>query len=157
MVLAYDGEIGRAKELASELEERFSGDTIVKQIQLPQARAAIAIKQGDYARALQELEVARPYERANLVTILERGQAYMGLEDWAAAESEFQNILDHPGVMTGWVGHALARLGKARALANAGNDSEARLAYQDLLALWSDADEDLPILAAVKSEYEALE
>ena len=30
-------------------------------------------------------------------------------------------------------------------------------AYQDLLALWQDADEDLPILADVRAEYAALD
>jgi hypothetical protein len=34
--------------------------------------------------------------------------------------------------------------------------AKARTAYQDFLALWKDADPDLPILLAAKSEYAKL-
>jgi eukaryotic-like serine/threonine-protein kinase len=38
----------------------------------------------------------------------------------------------------------------------AGDTSKARTAYQDFLALWKDADPDVPILIAAKSEYSRL-
>ena len=41
---------------------------------------------------------------------------------------------------------ALAHLELGRAYARAEDTSEARAAYQDFLALWKDADPDIPIL-----------
>ncbi len=52
---------------------------------------------------------------------------------------------------------ALARLGLARAYALQGDTAKARAAYQDFLALWKDADPDVPILIAAKSEYSKLQ
>jgi hypothetical protein len=34
-----------------------------------------------------------------------------------------------------------------------GDTAKARAAYQDFLTLWNDADPDIPILIAAKSEY----
>jgi hypothetical protein len=51
---------------------------------------------------------------------------------------------------------ALARLGLARAYTLQGDNTKARVAYQDFLALWKDADPDIPILIAAKAEYAKL-
>jgi cytochrome c-type biogenesis protein CcmH/NrfG len=51
---------------------------------------------------------------------------------------------------------ALARLGLARAYAVVGDAAKARAAYQDFLALWKDADPDIPILQQAKAEYAKL-
>ena len=51
---------------------------------------------------------------------------------------------------------ALARLGLARAYALQGDTGKAKAAYQDFLALWKDADPDIPILIAAKAEYAKL-
>jgi len=37
-----------------------------------------------------------------------------------------------------------------------GNTVKAKAAYQDFFALWKDADPDIPILIAAKSEYAKL-
>jgi eukaryotic-like serine/threonine-protein kinase len=37
-----------------------------------------------------------------------------------------------------------------------GDTAKARVAYQDFLTLWKDADPDIPILIAAKSEYAKL-
>jgi eukaryotic-like serine/threonine-protein kinase len=47
-----------------------------------------------------------------------------------------------------------AELGRAYAVA--GNTRKARAVYQDFLALWKDADPDIPILIAAKAEYAKL-
>jgi hypothetical protein len=44
-----------------------------------------------------------------------------------------------------------------RALAVAGDAAKARTAYQDFLALWKDADPDIPILKQAKAEYAKLQ
>jgi hypothetical protein len=52
---------------------------------------------------------------------------------------------------------ARARLEKARALAHAAKPAAARSAYEDFLALWENADPDVPILAQAKAEFARLQ
>jgi hypothetical protein len=51
----------------------------------------------------------------------------------------------------------LAHLGLARAYALRGDIGKARIAYNDFLALWKDADPDIPILKQAKGEYAKLQ
>ena len=74
----------------------------------------------------------------------------------SAAAIEFQKILDRPGVVANEVIGALAHLGLARAYALSGENVKSRTAYQNFFALWKDADPDIPILVAAKSEYAKL-
>ena len=48
---------------------------------------------------------------------------------------------------------ALAHLGAARAYALSRDRANARVSYQDFLALGKDADPDIPILKQAKAEY----
>jgi hypothetical protein len=45
----------------------------------------------------------------------------------------------------------------ARAYALAGDSAKAKTAYQDFLALWKDADPDIPVLKQAKAEYAKLQ
>jgi hypothetical protein len=51
---------------------------------------------------------------------------------------------------------AVARLQLGRALILSGDKTKAKAAYQDFLALWNDADPDIPILRQAKAEYAKL-
>jgi hypothetical protein len=70
---------------------------------------------------------------------------------------EFQAILDHAGVVGNQPIGALAHLGLARAYRISGDTAKARVAYQDFLTLWKDADPDIPILKEAKTEYAKLQ
>lgn len=52
---------------------------------------------------------------------------------------------------------ALGKVGLARAYVLAGDKARARVAYQDFLAGWKDADPDIPVLREVKAEYAKLQ
>ena len=52
---------------------------------------------------------------------------------------------------------SLARLQLARAYVLSGDAAKAKPAYQDFLALWKDADPDIPILKEAKMEYAKLQ
>ena len=91
-----------------------------------------------------------------------RGEAFLAAGQGGAAAGEFQKILDHRGIVWNcWTG-ALARLGVARASAlqsktSQGADADAArvralAAYKDFLALWKDADPDVPVLKEAKAE-----
>jgi eukaryotic-like serine/threonine-protein kinase len=57
---ALAGAVDHAQSLASQLDKRFPQDTLVKYIDLPSIRGAIALRQKDPVRAVQALEVVRP-------------------------------------------------------------------------------------------------
>jgi hypothetical protein len=52
---------------------------------------------------------------------------------------------------------ALAHLQLGRAYMMQGDAAKAKVAYQDFLTLWKDADPDIPILKQAKAEYAKLE
>jgi hypothetical protein len=52
---------------------------------------------------------------------------------------------------------ALAHLGLARAYALSGDTVKAKIAYQEFLGLWKDADPDIPILKQAQAEYAKLQ
>jgi|ERR1019366_3208005 hypothetical protein len=84
------------------------------------------------------------------------------LHDGSTAAAEFQKFIDHRGMVVNFQWGALARLGLARAYAlDAVKDpaarDKARAAYQDFLALWKDADPDVPILKQATAEYAKLQ
>jgi hypothetical protein len=64
--------------------------------------------------------------------------------------------VDYRGVVVNFPLGALARLGLGRAYSLQGDTVKAKAAYQDFLALWKDADPDIPIFIAAKSEYAQL-
>jgi len=63
---------------------------------------------------------------------------------------------DHRSVVLVDPMDALARLRLARALALAGDTVKAKRAYDDLLALWKDADTGIPMVDAARAEYARL-
>ena len=86
-----------------------------------------------------------------------RAQAYLLAAQGKEAVAEFQKMIDHRGLVLNYPLGALARLGLARAYALQGDTAKARAAYQDFLALWKDADPDIPILKQAKAEYAKLQ
>jgi eukaryotic-like serine/threonine-protein kinase len=86
-----------------------------------------------------------------------RGLAYLVQHQGAAAALEFQKILDHRGLVGSSLQGAFAHLGLARAYLTAGDTLRAKAAYQDFLALWKDADPDIPVLKEAKAEYAKLQ
>jgi len=73
------------------------------------------------------------------------------------AATEFQKILDHSGLVFNEPIGALAHLQLGRAYALQGNIAKSRSAYQDFLALWKDADPDIPVYKQAKVEYAKLQ
>lgn len=83
------------------------------------------------------------------------GQALLSKQQGLEAAAEFQKILDRR--VTNWGPfYPFAYLGVARGAALAGDTAGARKAYEDLLALWKDAEPELPALIDAKKEYAAL-
>ena len=118
----------------------------------------------DPNRAIELLKVASTVELGEITqfTIFLcpaylRGEAYLMLHNGSAAAAEFQKFTDHRGVVVNFPWGALARLGLARAYAMQGDTAKAKVAYQDFLTLWKDADPDIPIFIAAKAEHAKLQ
>ncbi len=157
LALTLCGEGGQAQSLIDELEKRYPKDTLINSLWLPIIRAAGNINRNDPVPVMQLLEAAKRYETVGRFwpqTL--RGQSYLRQRAGKEARAEFQNILDHRGYAPLSALYSLAHLGLARAAAMSGDTAAARTAYQNFLALWKDADPDLPILLEAKREYETL-
>ncbi len=104
------------------------------------------------------LAAAQPYENGlwfqNHVL---RGQAYLASGDGANAAAEFRKFLARRSNAPFSFYYPLAQLGLARALAAQHDAAGARTAYQDLFAMWKDADADLLPLKQAKAEYAKLQ
>ena len=85
-----------------------------------------------------------------------RGLACLQLGKGPEATREFQKRIDNRGAVFDSILGALGRLQRAGAEALNGNLDAARTDYQDFLALWKDADPDIPVLQQAKVEYEKL-
>jgi eukaryotic-like serine/threonine-protein kinase len=169
LALALAGDAVRAQALADELGKRFPEDTVVRINFLPTLQAQIALSRNDTSKAIEALEAAVPYELGSgapgpvwqrsgavLYPVFVRGEAYLATHQGKEAAAEFQKILDHRGIVLNEPIGALAHLQLARAYAMQGDTAKARAAYQDFLALWKDADPDIPILKQAKAEYAKL-
>ncbi len=124
-------------------------------VQLPLLRAAAALKQDQPAMAIEQLQSMARIERDYPAAIYLRGLAYLRLRKGAEAAAEFQKIVDHKGANWGPF-YPVSFVGVGRGAALAGDSARAKKAYQDFLALWKDADSDIPILIEAKKEYAAL-
>jgi hypothetical protein len=91
-----------------------------------------------------------------LYPVYVRAEAFRAAKQGKEAAAEYQKILDHRGVVIDGPIGALAHLGLGRAYVIAGENAKAKIAYQDFLAVWNDADSDIPLLKEAKSEYAAL-
>jgi hypothetical protein len=72
------------------------------------------------------------------------------------AADQFRNVLDHSGVGEGFVTVSLSVLQLARAQVLMHNTGAARKSYEDFLALWKNADPDVPIYKEARAEYATL-
>jgi serine/threonine protein kinase/tetratricopeptide (TPR) repeat protein len=166
LALALIGDTDRAQSLADDLHDRFPNDTVVQSNCVPTLRAQVALNRKYPRKAIEILKSAEPYElsevasprsRMALYPAYVRGMAYLVLHRGEEAAVEFQKIINHRGLVWSSPVGALAHLQIGRAYAILGDTTKARGDYQDFLALWQDADPDIPILKAAKAEYEKLQ
>ena len=167
LALAFSGETSRSEALADDLETRFPEDTFVKFTYIPILRALAALGRGKPADSVERLQIALQYELAmngldfhltlgGLHSAYVRGEALLAAHRYPEAAAEFQKILDHRGIVGADPIGALAHLQLGRVFALAEDKSKAKSAYDAFLALWKDADPDIPVLKQAKAEYERL-
>jgi tetratricopeptide (TPR) repeat protein len=164
--LAVLHDSAQAHQIAAELEKRYPEDTCVQFSYLPALRGIDALNRGDPAKALEMTQAGALYELAvpgtayftgasffgALYPVYVRGLAYSRMDRHREAAAEFQKILGHPGITLNDPIGPMARLGLARVLWSSGDRAKSAAAYKDLLALWKDADPDVPVIQEAKEE-----
>lgn len=163
LALVYSARDSEARALADDLKNRFPQDTEVEFNYLPTLRAKLALNHSDPRLALEVLERSTLFELGlpsssfynwpNLYPVYVRGEAYLAAHQGDKAAAEFQKILSHRGIVLNEPIGVLADLQLGRAYAMQGESDKSRAAYQDFLALWKNADPDIPILKKAKAEY----
>src|SRR6266478_3176046 len=162
LVFGRAGDIEQAQKLADALSQQFPLDTVVQNHCLPTIRAAMKLHENEPAAAVEILRPTVKYDLADadsfnsLYPAYIRGLAYLQMGEGRLAATEFQKLLDHPGRVAREITGALSHLQLARAQKMMGNQAAARKSYEDFLALWKDADSDLPIYQQAKAEYAKL-
>ena len=165
LALVRAGDVAQAQRLANGLDRDFPQNTIVQVYWLPAIRAAIELAAKNSAKALELLKTAAPYELGQsqpffvgmMYPAYLRGQAYLQARNGKEAAAEFQRIISHRGIVLNFPLAAVAHLGLARAHALEGDTANARVAYEDFLKLWKDADSNIPLLREARTEYGRLQ
>ena len=159
MAFALAGDVADAKREVDQLASRAPRGSLPDQITVPEIRGAIELGQGNAEQALDLFAPVTPYEAGWFDLYMAaylRGEAYLLAHRGQDAAMEFQKIISHRGVISNSEIGALAHLDIGRAYAMQADFPRARVAYQDFLALWKDADPDIPIFKEAKAEYAKL-
>jgi len=154
---ALAGEIDGIRAL-EDIAKEFPEDTLLNGMDIPTAKAAYELHNGDAAKAILLLKPVAHFEPSgrSLLAIYLRGQAYLKSKSGPEAGAEFQKILANRGVVLRSVLYPLSHLGLARAYGLAGDKVKTRKSYEDFFAIWKDADADIPVLVEAKGEYAKL-
>jgi tetratricopeptide (TPR) repeat protein len=150
--LALLDDSGQAENIAAELENHYLEDTCVQFSYLPALRgleALLRLRCSGYSILDRFLRTLYP--------VYVRGLAYSRMGRYSDATAEFQKFLDHPGLVLNDPIGPMARLQLARVLSDSGDRAKSAAIYKDLLALWEDADPDIPILKQATAEYAELQ
>jgi eukaryotic-like serine/threonine-protein kinase len=156
-ILAYFGQEKRAMDMMSDLAQKRPYDTWVQYVSVPTVKAIIAMNHGDLAQAANLLDGALVYARVDSGTLFLRGLVYRKAGQAGDAVQLYQRALGLRNTFGPDVFVPMLQLGLARAYAMQGDKVHSRLAYQDLLAIWKEADPDLPVLHEAEAEYQKVQ
>jgi tetratricopeptide (TPR) repeat protein len=167
LTLACLGDMSDARRTADDLRRQYPLNTMLNHYWLPVVQAYLELRSSRPEQALKSLEDTIPYDLAfpipqyseggTLYPVYVRGQAFLALHRGKEAAAEFQKFIDHRTIVANYPLASLARLQMGRAQTMQGDSARAKAAYQDFLALWKDADPDIPVLKQAKVEYAKLQ
>ena len=155
------GQEQKALSLADEIQRTRPNDTIAQNVAVPAIRALAYLHpanpaKADPSKAIDLENTAALYARASTGVLYGRGMAYRQAGRLAEAQQDFARILElksrGPDVLV-----VTAQLELGRVYQMQGDTAKARIAYQNFLAAWKDADPNLPLLLKAKAEYAKLQ
>jgi hypothetical protein len=152
--LAWCGD-DQARDLLAELGRRFPTASLRMHLSTPIDNAALAIRKGDFAGALEQLDQVKLYEEAPIAKLWPwylRGQVYAARNEPARAAFAFKQVIDRRTQSSDSLLYPMALLGRARAEAAADNPETAAQVYQTLFEVWKGAEKDLQPLVEARRE-----
>lgn len=152
------GDVEEADRIRRERSRETPGDWLEPGVVATEA--TLQLQQGHASSALETLRRTSHVDLGRYAAFRPpyvRGLTYLALRDGAAAAAEFQKILDHRGVTPLSILYPLAFLQQGRAYVLLGDIPNARKAYESFLAIWRDADPDVPILQDARREHDRLQ
>ena len=152
----------KAIALADEIQRAHPNDSMAVNVTVPMIRAVAALRpansaKSDPAKAIDFLNTAALYARANAGVFYVRGLAYEQAGRYAEAQQDFQKVLEMKSHNGPDIASVIAQLELGRLYQKQGDIPKARIAYQNFLAAWKDADPDVPLLHEAKAEYAKLQ
>ncbi|MGB9234931.1 MAG: protein kinase [Terriglobales bacterium] len=152
----------KALLLADEVQRTHPNDTFAINLTVPMIRAIVALlpanpAKADPSKAIDYLNTAALYARANGGVIYARGLAYEQAGRYPEAQQDLEKVVSFKSHSGPDIVFNLAQLELGRLYQKEGDTPKARIAYQNFLADWKDADPDLPLLHAAKAEYAKLQ
>jgi len=152
----------KAIALADEIQRAHPNDSMAVNVTVPTIRAVAALRpansaKGDPAKAIDFLNTAALYARANAGIFYARGMAYEQAGRYAEAQQDFQKVLDFKSNHYPDLVFVVAQLQMGRLFQKQGDAPKARIAYQNFFAAWKDADPDVLLLHEAKAEYAKLQ
>ena len=150
------GDIAKSRAAISELQRIRPDDTIVQAVSIPTIQALIELQQNNSSKALELLKSAEPFETEMAAQYI-RGYALLTAKRGPDAVTAFEKAISVARLRPLEPAISFAQLGLARAYLLQGDSARARMAYQDLLAAWKDADAGLPTVEQAKKEYAKLQ
>jgi tetratricopeptide (TPR) repeat protein len=162
VALAAVGQDQQARNLADEIQKTRPNDTIAQNVAVPmtQAIAFLSLSGGSKPqpeKAIDLLNTAALYSRSSSGVLYTRGLAYKQAGRYEEAAQDFQKILDWKPLHGPDQMVPAAQLELGRVYQKEGESAKARVAYQNFLAMWKDADPDVPLLLQAKVEYAKLQ
>ncbi len=161
IVFAACGRTQKALSLADDIQHERPNDTIAQNVAVPTIRgfAFLSLANPEKAEPVKTIDLentAALYGRSNSAVLFARGKAYSLTGRLSEAQQDFQKLLDSklegPDAMV-----AMAQVELGRVYQKQGDLAKARIAYQNFLAAWKDADPDVPLLKQAKAEYAKLQ
>jgi serine/threonine protein kinase/tetratricopeptide (TPR) repeat protein len=152
----------KALALADEIQRTHPNDTLAINVTVPIIRAVVALMpsnpaKADPNKAIDFLNTAALYARGNPGVFYARALACEKQGRYADALQDFQKVAEirsHSGPDLIFL---VSELETGRLYQKQGDVAKARIAYQNVLADFKNADPDLPLLHEIKAEYAKLQ
>jgi tetratricopeptide (TPR) repeat protein len=163
IAMALCGDGTKARKGIEALASEYPSDTFLRLQHRPLLLAVLSMQQEKPDEALALLEPTRRVEMGagpgafTFAGPYLRGLVNLKKKNGDSAAAEFKRILDARYLDPVSFLIPMAQLQLARAYSLQNDTAKARTAYQDFLALWKDADPDIPILKEAKAEYAKLQ
>jgi serine/threonine protein kinase/tetratricopeptide (TPR) repeat protein len=157
LVYALLGQSDRASKMLSDLAAENPLNVNVQNVSVPANQALLLVLHHEPAKAIDLLDGAMVYARADTGVLYMRGWAYLEAKQGKEAQEAFERLLNLRNCRPLDPSLVFGELGLARAFALQGNTVHSRIHYQNVLAAWKDADPNLSAVTTAKAEYARLQ